>query len=104
MRFVKNTVNCKKNSKRFRINKLAVLAALLLAACAHGQPAKPPKPTPPPLPTAPPWGAASKAELQTALAQALAPAVAANYDWSCIVLAQDGSQLYDDRAANAVIP
>jgi len=105
MRFVKTTANCKKNSKRFRVNRLTVtIAALLLAACAHAQTAQRAVRTAPPLPSAPPWAAASKAELQRAIAQALAPAKAANYDWSCIVLAQDGSQLYDDRGANAVIP
>ena len=38
------------------------------------------------------------------IARALAPAKAASNDWSCAILAQDGSLLYDDRAAHAVKP
>jgi D-alanyl-D-alanine carboxypeptidase/D-alanyl-D-alanine-endopeptidase (penicillin-binding protein 4) len=100
---VKNTVNCKRSSKRFRARSACVLAAALLAGCGHAAPLKAPVHVRP-LPSAPPWGAASKLELRRAIAQALAPAKAASFDWSCAVLAQDGTVLYDDRAEDAVTP
>ena len=50
------------------------------------------------------WGAGSRAELRRALQNALAPGVAGARDWSCAVIGQDGTVLYDDRSSHAVEP
>lgn len=99
---MKNTANCKRSSTRFRALSGAAILAALLGGCGHA--AAPKKPPHSPLPAAPPWGAAAKLELQHAIAEALAPAKAASYDWSCAIVSQDGSLLYDDRSAHAVTP
>lgn len=39
-----------------------------------------------------------------AIARAIAPAIALSYDWSCAVAAEDGTILYADRSAHAVVP
>jgi D-alanyl-D-alanine carboxypeptidase/D-alanyl-D-alanine-endopeptidase (penicillin-binding protein 4) len=53
---------------------------------------------------APAWGTAARAELRSALHQALAPALDVAGTCSCIVIAQDGTVLYDDGASRAVTP
>ena len=77
---------------------------MLLAACGHSsaQPNQPVASTQ--RPPAPAWGSAAKLELQTAIKRALSPALARAYDWSCAVIAEDGTLLYDDRSAHAVVP
>jgi D-alanyl-D-alanine carboxypeptidase/D-alanyl-D-alanine-endopeptidase (penicillin-binding protein 4) len=52
----------------------------------------------------PAWGKAATRELQTAIGRALSPALARAYDWSCAIVAEDGTVLYDDRSAHAVVP
>ncbi len=76
----------------------------MLAGCAHS-------PAGPrhidlirPRPAAPAWGEPAKRDLRAAVAQALAPAMTLSYDWSCAVVAQDGTLLYSDRSAHAVVP
>jgi len=80
-----------------------VIAAALLAGCGHAA-VRPKALAPVRLPVAPVWGEAAKRELRAAIAQALAPAKARAYDWSCAIVAQDGRLLYDDRGAHAVVP
>ncbi len=53
---------------------------------------------------APHWGDAARVELQAALRSALAGGTSGASAWSCVVLAQDGSVLYDDRGDAAVTP
>ncbi len=53
---------------------------------------------------APSWGAAARGDLQAAIRSSLASGVSGARDWSCVVIAQDGSVLYDDRASHAVTP
>lgn len=55
-------------------------------------------------PAAPAWGEAAKRDLRAAIERALAPATALSYDRSCAVVAQDGTLLYSDRSAKAVVP
>ncbi len=76
----------------------------MLAGCAHS-PVKPPRAiVAAHRPAAPAWGEAAKRDVRAVIARALAPAVARSYDWSCAVVAQDGTLLYSDRSANAVVP
>jgi len=102
---VSNSASFKRNSKRSRaLSRAFLIAAALLAGCGHAAERPPPAvqsahPRP-----APAWGEASKRELRAAIAQALAPARARSYDWSCAIVAQDGTLLYDDRSAHAVVP
>lgn len=120
MPYVKNSANSRKRSKRSRGRKrlagavfLVLIAALLLfalrshghaaavvpaprleaasAAVAHRAPA-------------PPWSVGARGELQNAMRSALAPGTRDAARWSCVVLAQDGTVLYDDRGSNAVTP
>src|SRR5205807_766676 len=86
-------------------HKLAALVAwAMLAGCAHSPPA--PQHSVPAVrrPNAPAWGEAAKRDLRAVVAQALAPAIARSYDWSCAVVAQDGTVLYSDRSTHAVVP
>jgi len=53
---------------------------------------------------APRWGNAARADVQGALRSALSTGVDGARAWSCVVLAQDGTVLYDDRGASAVTP
>jgi D-alanyl-D-alanine carboxypeptidase/D-alanyl-D-alanine-endopeptidase (penicillin-binding protein 4) len=55
-------------------------------------------------PAAPAWGEAAKRELRGVINRALAPATTRSYDWSCAVVAQDGTLLYSDRSERAVVP
>lgn len=91
---------------------LAVLAVVLAVALRpHSHPAPVVAATPPPQrlalakrESAPAWGSASRQELQAAVRSALAPAVDGAASWSCVVIAQDGSLLYDDHGDTAVAP
>ena len=76
----------------------------MLAGCAHSPVAPPRAIVVVHRPAAPAWGEAAKRDLRTAIARALAPATALSYEWSCAVVAQDGTLLYSDRSANAVVP
>lgn len=122
MPYVKNSVNYKKSSKRSRGRRrrfLATLAGLFVVVLAvfalrprgHAAPVPARVVRPHSLAAAsvsrepaPAWGAASRAQLRTALRGALAPALAGAQAWSCVVIAQDGSVLYDDRGSQAVTP
>lgn len=113
MRFVKRTVNSKTRSKRSRAFRRAIILTTLLIAAgliaffvrSAQTPPSATKPAPIVLrKPAPAWGPASKRELQDAIQRSLAPAVAASWASSSIVLAQDGSQLYNDGAQTAVVP
>jgi D-alanyl-D-alanine carboxypeptidase/D-alanyl-D-alanine-endopeptidase (penicillin-binding protein 4) len=101
---VKNTASSKRSSKPSRALSCALAALVtLLAACGHaGAPSNPPAATR--RPPAPPWGSAAKRELQITIGRALSPALARAYDWSCAILAEDGTLLYDDRSSHAVVP
>ena len=102
---MKNTAKSKKSSTRFPALKRTVFVALaMLAGCAHSPVAPPHAIAVAHRRAAPAWGEAAKRDLRSAVAQALAPAVALSYDWSCAVVAQDGTLLYSDRSAHAVVP
>ncbi|HET9096049.1 MAG TPA: D-alanyl-D-alanine carboxypeptidase/D-alanyl-D-alanine-endopeptidase [Candidatus Baltobacteraceae bacterium] len=118
---MKSSANYKSRSKRSRARKRrlgAALAGLLIVLAAvlvlrprgHAAPAAPAahprsgtvasamrRP-------APAWGAGSRAELRDALRAAFAPALRGAQAWSCVVIAQDGSVLYDDNGSRAVTP
>ncbi len=120
MPYVKNTVNYKRNSKRSRGPKrlagLAVLALLAVFVVLGLRPRDRAAAVVPALhpvaasaatvhrASAPGWGANAREDLQASLRSALAPGTNGARDWSCIVIAQDGSVLYDDRASHAVAP
>ncbi|HZZ65128.1 MAG TPA: D-alanyl-D-alanine carboxypeptidase/D-alanyl-D-alanine-endopeptidase [Candidatus Baltobacteraceae bacterium] len=55
-------------------------------------------------PVVPHWGSAARAELKDLLHSALASGLNGAQAWSCVVLAQDGSVLFDERANSAVTP
>jgi len=102
---VKNTAESKRSSTQFPALKPAVLVALAtLAGCAHSPVAPPHAIAVAHRPSAPAWGEAAKRDLRAVVAGALAPAMALSYDWSCAVVAQDGTLLYSDRSAHAVVP
>jgi D-alanyl-D-alanine carboxypeptidase/D-alanyl-D-alanine-endopeptidase (penicillin-binding protein 4) len=102
---VKNTASSKKSSTRFpALKRVALVAFAMLAGCAHSPVAPPHAIVAVHRPTAPAWGEAAKRDVQAAIARALAPTVALSYDWSCAVMAQDGTLLYSDRSAHAVVP
>ncbi|HLI97949.1 MAG TPA: D-alanyl-D-alanine carboxypeptidase/D-alanyl-D-alanine-endopeptidase [Candidatus Baltobacteraceae bacterium] len=52
----------------------------------------------------PAWGAAARSDLRNAVHDALAPALDGAQSWSCVVIAQNGTLLYDDRGSDAVTP
>lgn len=120
MPYVKNNANYRKRSKRSRGRRrlagaaflavIVIVLALALRPRSHAA-AIPVQPRPVPVSaaaarrsTAPPWGAAAREDLRGALRSALAQGTNGADDWSCIVIAQDGSVLYDDRASHAVAP
>lgn len=120
MRYVKNSASYKSRSKRSRGRKrritaaLATVLVLLLVAFAlrprgHAEPAPAVRTRAVSVASvarsrAPSWGAASRAELRNALNAALAPALSAAGTCSCIVIAQDGSVVYDNGGSRAVTP
>jgi D-alanyl-D-alanine carboxypeptidase/D-alanyl-D-alanine-endopeptidase (penicillin-binding protein 4) len=121
MPYVKNSANSKNKSKRSRGRKrltgaalLAVIVlvlALVLRPRSHAAAILPERH---PVPAyaaaaarrtaAQKWGAAAADDLRAAVRSALAAGTSGAGDWSCIVIAQDGAVLYDDRAAHAVAP
>lgn len=120
MPYVKNSVNFKKRSKRSRgLKPLAGAAALgivLILTVLALRPRSHPAPVVPALRiapasaatvhrrTAPRWGPAAHTDLQASLRSALSNGISGARDWSCVVIAQDGTVLYDDRASHAVTP
>src|SRR5690242_1554103 len=117
MPYVKNNANYRKRSKRSRGRKrsaalaiLCLLAAVLAIALRPRSHAAGVAPFHPEAASAAvvhraapaPWSAASREELQRQVRSALAGGTNGARDWSCIVIAQDGTVLYDDRAAHAV--
>lgn len=120
MPYVKNSVSSKRSSRRSRGRKrraIALLAGVLLVLVAvlvlrprgHAAPAVVTKPHLSAVAVArrgpaPAWGGGSRAELDRALRASLAPALAGAQAWSCVVIAQNGTVLYDDRASHAVTP
>ena len=120
MPYVKNSVNYKRRSKRSPAAKgLAIAAAVVLTALVFTIGLRPrthavAKPVIRRTPVqsvaavrrlpAPAWGAAARDDVRAALSQALASGVDGARDWSCVVIAQDGSVLYSDRAKHAVEP
>jgi D-alanyl-D-alanine carboxypeptidase/D-alanyl-D-alanine-endopeptidase (penicillin-binding protein 4) len=42
--------------------------------------------------------------LQTTIRRALSPALARAFDWSCVIVAEDGTLLYNDRSTHAIVP
>ena len=116
---VKNNVNYKKRSRRSRGPKrlasvvfLALLVGLVAVAFrprSHEAVAVPQ--LQPPVAKqvavrrpAPAWGTAARSDLRSAIRSALASGVSGARDWSCVVIAQDGTVLYDDRSSHAVEP
>ncbi len=120
MPYVKSSVNYKSRSRRSRGRRrrfvaalvtvaLVLVAALLLRPRSHAAPAQRP-----PAQTftvaavlrrpAPAWGAASRSDLRNALESALAPALDDGGSCSCVVIAQDGSLLYDNGGSRALTP
>ncbi len=100
-----NNVSYRRSSKRSRaLRRAVVILAALLAGCGHAPVRSKPPAAFAHRPAAPAWGTVAKRELQTAIRQALSPALARAYDWSCAIVAQDGTLLYADRSSNAVIP
>lgn len=120
MPYVKNSAKYKSRSKRSRGRRrrltaglfavfIVLFAIFVVRPRSHAAPA-------PALPQArqaavvaprrpaPPWGQASQAELRSVLRAALAPAINGAGAWSCIVIAQDGTVLYDDGGSHAVTP
>lgn len=130
MPYVKNNVSYKRRSRRSRGRKRRITAGLfavfivlfvifVVRPRGHAAPAPAPAQHPAaaspasqqpvavkaaPRVAAPAWGSASRAELRNALRAALAPGVDGAQAWSCVVIAQDGTVLYDDGAAQAVTP
>lgn len=129
MPYVKNSVSYKSRSRRSRGRKrriTAALAGLLIVLCVvfvmrprgHAEPAVRPAAARAPVISrvhgaviapamrraAPAWGAASRNELRSALRAALAPGIDGAGAWSCVVIAQDGTVLYDDGGNRAVTP
>jgi D-alanyl-D-alanine carboxypeptidase/D-alanyl-D-alanine-endopeptidase (penicillin-binding protein 4) len=122
MPYVKNSERYRRKSKRSRARKrLAFTAAVVLLAivlCVALRPRTRATPMHAATPhhdvavhialahraAAPRWGAAARADVQQAVRAALAPGTTDAQAWSCIVLAQDGSVLYDDHGSSAVTP
>jgi D-alanyl-D-alanine carboxypeptidase/D-alanyl-D-alanine-endopeptidase (penicillin-binding protein 4) len=102
---VKITAGSRRSSKPSRaLSRALAVLVTLLAACGHpSTPSKPPAAVTH-RPAAPAWGDAAKRELQTTIRRALSPALARAYDWSCAIVAEDGTLLYDDRSAHAIVP
>ena len=119
MPYVKNSASYKTRSKRSRGRKraaalailclLAVVLALALRPRSHaaGVAAFHPEAASAAVvhrTQAAPWTAASREELGREIRSALAGGTNGAREWSCVVIAQDGTVLYDDRASHAVTP
>lgn len=120
MPYVKNSVNFKSRSRRSRARKrritaalaaLIVLIAVVFALRPRGHAA--PAVVIPPAQVgvasvrrvpAPKWGPASQAELRSAIHEALATALDGAGSCSCVVIAQDGTVLYDEGGSRALTP
>lgn len=120
MQYVKNNVRYKRRSNRSRGPKRVAILALLCAVVVLFVALRPRthaaavvQAQAEPLKThaavarrteAPAWGAAAKADLDAQLRSALAPGITGAAAWSCVVIAQDGTVLFDDDAHKAVTP
>jgi D-alanyl-D-alanine carboxypeptidase/D-alanyl-D-alanine-endopeptidase (penicillin-binding protein 4) len=126
MHYVKNNGNYKRKSRASRGRKRFAGALLLVVVAIafvvmlrpgshaatvealHPEPIVPVHPPYSPaarlLRPAPRWGAAARSDLDSAVRAALAPGIEGAAAWSCIVIAQDGSVIYDDHATSAVEP
>ncbi len=119
MPYVKNSEKFRKRSRRSQglRRRLVLACAILAVAIAFTLALRPRSHAATPLanahrkpalniaaPRAPKWGIAARHELQRALGEALASATAGASSWSFVVLAADGTVLYDDRGSAAVMP
>jgi serine-type D-Ala-D-Ala carboxypeptidase/endopeptidase (penicillin-binding protein 4) len=120
MPYVKSSVSYKRRSKRSRGRNRRILAlcaaVLVFVAIAfavrprgHAEPVRAVDRAHAPVAAAarsaaPAWGAASRTELQRALRAALAPALDGVGTCSCVVIAQDGTVLYNDGDNRPVTP
>jgi D-alanyl-D-alanine carboxypeptidase/D-alanyl-D-alanine-endopeptidase (penicillin-binding protein 4) len=120
MHYVKNSERYKRRSRRSRGRKrlaltlfvalLAITLVVILRPRTHATPVAmaarvvPASATPARRAPAPRWGLAARADLQASLHGALAAGTNQARAWSCVVIAQDGTVLYDDRGSNAVTP
>ena len=120
MPYVKSSVNYKSRSRRSRARKRRLAAALaaLIVLCAVALALRPRGHAAPVVfahprvvsvasvsrAPAPKWGAASQSELRTAVHQALATALDGAGSCSCVVIAQDGTILYNDGGTHALTP
>lgn len=122
MRYVKSSASYKSRSKRYRRGRkrrvtaafaglfLLLLVAFALRPRGHAAPV-PVAHAPAPAvvarvarSAAPAWGDAARSELRRAVHSALAPALSVAGTCSCVVIAQDGSVLYDDGGSRALTP
>ena len=102
---MKTTVSSKRSSKPSRaLRRGLIVLVTLLAGCGHSGARSNPPGAFAHRAAEPAWGSAAERDLQAAVRQALSPALARSYDWSCAIVAADGTQLYDDRSAHAVVP
>ncbi|HKU66659.1 MAG TPA: D-alanyl-D-alanine carboxypeptidase/D-alanyl-D-alanine-endopeptidase, partial [Candidatus Baltobacteraceae bacterium] len=117
---MKSSASYKSRSKRSRGRRrriaatlaavlVAILAAFALRPRGHAQPAlvvhaRAVTVASVSRSAAPAWGDASRAQLRGALNAALAPALDVAGTCSCVVIAQDGSVLYDAGGSRAVTP
>jgi serine-type D-Ala-D-Ala carboxypeptidase/endopeptidase (penicillin-binding protein 4) len=115
---VKNNVRYKKRLRRSRVRRRLAFAALITVFAIALAFALRPRTHATPIHLdsttrnvsivhrahATPWGQDAREDLKRAVHEALAPAVHDARAWSCIILAQDGSVLYEDHAATAVTP
>ncbi len=120
MPYVKNSERYRRRSRRsrgrrrialtFLVACLAVAIVLALRPHTGATPAKPSRIVSEQgmslarRPAAPHWGDAARTDLQASVRAALASGTQNARAWSCVVIAQDGTVLYDDRGSNAVTP
>ena len=120
MPYVKNSANFKRRSKRSRGRRRRVLVALagilialfvvlIMRPRGHATPIALPHAPAASIKTvsrnpAPAWGAASRAELQAAIHSALAAAIDGAGTCSCVVIAQDGTVLYNQGGSHPLTP
>lgn len=121
MPYVKNSASFKRRSKRSRGRRrrfLAALAAIVIVVFVvlvmrprgHATPIAAVHPAAPVAvqtvsrSPAPAWGSASRAELRSAIHAALATALDGAGSCSCVVIAQDGTVLYNDGGSHPLTP
>jgi len=121
MYYVKSSASFKSRSKRYRARRrrrIAAVGAIVLlvlvagialwprrhASRAAGIRTEPTRAATALQRRAALWSSAAAIELQHALRAALSPALAGAQQWSCAVVAADGTLLYDDRSSHAITP